>query len=88
MKRDQWVIDNLVLKTTQVVVECDDVFFKRDAGRKHDPTLVSLNATRRDWKPFMQSFWCTDESPHGVGVAIDKAKAPYGSHLPNLIFSH
>jgi hypothetical protein len=36
----------------------------------------------------MQSFRRTDESPHGVGIALDKAKAPHGSHGPNLIFSH
>ena len=88
MKRDQWVVNNLVLKATQIVVEGNDVLFKRDAGCKSDPTFVALYATRSNWKPFMQSFWCTNKGPHGVGVAIDKAKASHGSHLPNLIFSH
>jgi hypothetical protein len=88
MKRDQRVVDDLVLKATQIVVEGNDVFFKRDAGCKHDPTLVSFYATRSDWKPFMQSFWCANECPNGVGIALNKARAAHGSHGPNLIFSH
>ena len=53
MKRDQWVVDNFVLKATQIVVEGNDVFFKRDAGCKRDPTFVSLYSARSNWKSLM-----------------------------------
>lgn len=80
MKGDEWVIYNFVLKSAQIVVEGDDVFFKSDATSKCDPALAALNSGAGDRKPFMKFFWSTDKFPYFFGAALYEVAATNGSH--------
>ena len=80
MECNEWIIDNLVLKSAQIVIKSDDVLFEGDATRKCDPALVSLNAGAGDGKPFVEFLWLTYESPNRVGAARNEVATTYGSH--------
>ena len=80
MKFDQRIIDNFVLKSTQVLIESDYVFLKHDARGQSYPSFVAFNATFGNRKPLVQAFGCTDERPNLVGIAIDKSMTTYGAH--------
>ena len=80
MKLDQRVVYNFVLKSAQIMVERDDVFLENDACSQSNPSLVALDATFGDWKPFMQAFGCTNERPNFVSVALDESMTTNGTH--------
>lgn len=80
MKSDERVVYDLVLETTQIVIESDDVLFKRDSAREGDPALVSLNAGAGDGKPLVQFFRLANKGPHFVGAAVDEVAATDGTH--------
>jgi hypothetical protein len=80
MECDEWIIDNFVLKSAQIMIKGDDVLFEGDATRKRDPAFVSLNAGAGDGKPFVEFLWLTYESPYRVGAARNEVATAYGSH--------
>ena len=80
MKLDQRVIYNFVLKSAQIVVECDDVFLENNARSQSYPSLVAFDATFVDRKPFVQAFGRANERPYFVGVALDKNMTTNGAH--------
>ena len=80
MKSDERVVHDLVLETTQIVIESDDVFFKRDSTCERDPALISLNSGAGDGKPLVQFFRLANKSPHFVGAAVDEVAATDGAH--------
>ena len=80
MEGDEWVVHDLVLETTQIVIEGDDFLFKGDSAREGDPALVSLNSGAGDGKPLVQFFRLANKSPHFVGAAIDEVAATDGTH--------
>lgn len=80
MEGDERVVHDLVLKTTQIVIESDDVFFERDSAGEGDPTLVSLNSGAGDGKPLVQLFRLANKGPHFVGAAVDEVASTDGTH--------
>ena len=80
MKRDERIVHDLVLKTAEIMIESDDVFFERDSAREGDPTLVSLNSGAGDGKPLVQFFRLANKGPHFVGAAVDEVAATDGTH--------
>ena len=80
MEGDEWVVDDLVLKATQIVIEGDDVFFKDNSTGQGDPALVSLNSGAGDGKPLVQLFRLANKGPHFVGAAVDEVAATDGTH--------
>ena len=80
MEGDEWVVDDLVLKATQIVIEGDDVFFKDNSTGEGDPALVSLNSGAGDGKPLVQFFRLANKGPHFVGAAVDEVAATDGTH--------
>ena len=80
MEGDERVVHDLVLKTTQIVIEGDDVFFKDNSTGEGDPALVSLNSGAGDGKPLVQFFRLANKGPHFVGAAVDEVAATDGTH--------
>lgn len=80
MKSNERVVHDLVLETTQIVIESDDVLFKRDSAREGDPPLASLNSGAGDGKPLVQFFRLANKGPHFVGAAVDEVAATDGTH--------
>ena len=80
MEGDERVVHDLVLKTTQIVIESDDVFFERDSAGEGDPTLISLNSGAGDGKPLVQFFRLANKGPYCVGAAVDEVAATDGTH--------
>ena len=80
MESDEWIVHDLVLETTQIMIESDDVLFERDSAREGDPALVSLNSGAGDGKPFVQFFRLANKGPHFVGAAVDEVAATDGTH--------
>ena len=80
MEGDEWIIHDLVLETTQIVIEGDDVFFKDNSTGQGDPALVSLNSGAGDGKPLVQLFRLANKGPHFVGAAVDEVAATDGTH--------
>ena len=80
MEGDEWIIHDLVLETTQIVIEGDDVFFKDNSTGEGDPALVSLNSGAGDGKPLVQFFRLANKGPHFVGAAVDEVAATDGTH--------
>ena len=80
MEGDERVVHDLVLKTTQIVIESDDVFFERDSAGEGDPTLVSLNSGAGDGEPLVQLFGLANKGPHFVGAAVDEVASTDGTH--------
>ena len=80
MEGDERVVHDLVLETTQIVIEGDDVFFKDNSTGKGDPALVSLNSGAGDGKPLVQLFGLANKGPHFVGAAVDEVAATDGTH--------
>ena len=80
MEGDERVVHDLVLETTQIVIQSDDVLFKRDSARKGDPALVSLNSGAGDGEPLVQLFRLANKGPHFVGAAVDEVASTDGTH--------
>ena len=80
MEGDERIIHDLVLETTQIVIEGDDVFFKDNSTGQGDPALVSLNSGAGDGKPLVQLFGLANKGPHFVGAAVDEVAATDGTH--------
>ncbi|MFM2235186.1 MAG: hypothetical protein RL296_845 [Actinomycetota bacterium] len=80
MESDEWIVHDLVLETTQIMIESDDVLFERDSAREGDPALVSLNSRAGDGKPFVQFFRLANKGPHFVGAAVDEVATTDGTH--------
>ena len=80
MESDEWVVHNLVLETTQIVIEGEDVFFERDSAREGDPALVPLNSGAGDGEPLVQFFGLANKGPHFVGAAVDEVATTDGTH--------
>ena len=80
MEGDEWVVHDLVLETTQVVIEGDDVFFEDNSAGQRDPALVSLNTSAGDGEPLVQFLGLANESPHFVGAAVDEIATTNGTH--------
>ncbi len=87
MEGDEWVVDDLVLKATQIVIEGDDVFFKDNSTGKGDPTLVALNSGAGDGKPLVQLFGLSNKGPYLVGAAVNKVAATDRTHGSKLTVS-
>ena len=80
MEGNERVVHNFVLKTTQIMVESDDVFFKCNSAGEGDPALVPLNSGTGDGKPFMKFFRLANKGPHFVGTAINEVATTDGTH--------
>lgn len=83
--RDDWIIDDSVLKSPKVMVKCDDVFLECDPRCKRDPAFVSFHSRRGRREPFVESFRRTHETPHRGGVRVDELVSADGSHAPKLL---
>lgn len=83
--RNDWVVDDSVLKSPKVMIKRDDVFLECDPRRKRDPAFVSLHSSRGRRKPFVESFRCTHETPHSIGVRVDEQVSADCSHAPKLL---
>jgi hypothetical protein len=77
---DEWVIHDLVLETSQIVIEGDDVFFKDNSTGQGDPTLASFNSGAGDGEPLMQFFGLANKGPHSVGAAVDEVASTDRAH--------
>ena len=84
MEGDEWVVHDLVLKTTQVVIEGDDVFFEDNSTGQGDPALVALNAGAGNGEPLMQFFGLANKGPHFVGAAVNEVAATDRTHGSKL----
>jgi len=82
---DEWVVHDLVLETTQVVIEGDDVFFEDNSAGQSDPALVALNTSAGDGEPLVQFVGLANESPHFFGAAVNKVAATNGTHGSKLM---
>jgi hypothetical protein len=80
MESDEWVVHDLVLETSQIVIEGDDVFFKDNSTGQGDPTLVSFNSGAGDGEPLVQLFGLANKGPHCVGAAVDEVAATDRTH--------
>ena len=87
MEGDEWVVHDLVLETTQIVVKGDDVFFKDNSTGQGDPTLISLNSGAGDGEPLVQLFGLANKTPHGVGAAVDEVATTDRTHELKLTVS-
>ena len=85
MEGDEWVVDDFVLETSQIVIEGDDVFFKDNSTGQGDPTLVALNAGAGNGEPLVQLFGLANKSPHFFGAAVNKVAATNGTHGSKLM---
>ena len=78
---DDGVVHDGVLKTSQVVVEGDDVLLEAQTTGKVDLTFVALHLAAHDREPFVKSSGITHQRPDGVGRRIEERVPADGAHV-------
>jgi hypothetical protein len=54
VRLDDQIVDNRVLESPQVMIECDDVFLEPQATSEIDPPFVVNHFARGDGEPVMK----------------------------------
>ena len=81
---DDHIVDNRILKTTQVVIKGDDVLFKAQTARQINPSLVTNDFATINGEPFVETVRCSDDAPDHICWGIYINVTAHCSHVLTL----